>query len=125
MHNAMHVIPSLPASALELCPLLLEDEAPLLPVAMVALVLEGVVVLLGAVVLLLGAVAVLLGAVAVLLLLLVVGAAAVVVVAVVAVASLLSLLLLVVMLAAEGLASTDGRLSDPFAVAVALPASVQ
>ena len=109
MHNAMHVIPSLPASDLELCPLLLEDEAPLLPVAIVVLLLEGIVVLLGAVVLLLGAVAVLLVA------------AVVVVVAVIAVASLLSLLLPVV---AVGLASTDGRLSDPLAVAVVLPAYV-
>ena len=34
-------------------------------------------------------------------------------------------LVVVVMLAAVGVASTDGRVSDPLAVAVVLPASVQ
>ena len=46
-------------------------------------------------------------------------AAAVVVTEVIAVA------LVIVMLAAVGLASTDSRLSDPLAVAVALPGSVK
>ena len=94
----MHVIPSLPTSVLELCPLLLEDVVPLFPLAVV--------------VLLLGVVAVLLGAVAVLLLV------------AATVAPPLLLLPLVVVLAAVGLASTDGRLSDPL-VAIALPVSVQ
>ena len=91
MHTGTHVIPSLPASALELCPLLLEDVAPLFTLAIVVLLLEGVMVVLEGV--------------AVLQLV----AAAVVVIQVIAVA----LLVLLVMLAAVGLASADSRLSDP------------